>query len=193
MLNFIKSHKTAIATIGGVALLSSFFLFANSTQNRIIKEAKKYIGVRELGKNQGFNDKSFEKKIRAYGWRPGDQWCAFFVRLVVLSVFKDDLKKSNILKKMLSGSTQLTWKAFVKNQGFWKVSSIPTPGAIICYQSFTDATKGHFGLVYKVEKNRLITIEGNSMVKGIEGVNYSERPLPNQKQTMRLLGFIKIL
>jgi hypothetical protein len=40
-----------------------------------------FVGIREIGNNQGFNNKPFERMMRTVGWRPGNAWCAFVLKL----------------------------------------------------------------------------------------------------------------
>lgn len=43
-----------------------------------------FVGIKEIGNNQGFDNKPFERMMKTVGWWPGAAWCAFSLKLVYL-------------------------------------------------------------------------------------------------------------
>jgi len=143
-------------------LIIIILIYANSWRNRIVRRARKYIGNEEKAGNSGFVNPKFEEKMKAAGWSSGAQWCAYFVRLVYLESLHGKYKEA--AKNLISGSSQMTWKKFNSDtSGLFEISDKPKRGAIVIWQSKTDTTKGHVGIVNSViNKDYFETIEGNS-------------------------------
>lgn len=125
--------------------------------------------VEKLGKNVGFVNSSFEAMMKSVGWRGGQAWCAYYIKLVLMQMFSFD---RDWLSKNLTGSS-------VGN--FTKVQSL-NKSSDVKYKAFTDAswqvgdvfvlknttgTGGHTGMVSESLGNGVVnTIEGNTNLAG---------------------------
>ena len=118
--------------------------------------ARFYLGDEETGANAGFESKRFEKQMIKIGWRPGDAWCAFFVKLIWT---KSHPFRSKQLDNLISGNTYQTLANFENdNSGNYEVSDKPTRGAIVIFD-------GHTGIVTGIKGQTVKTIEGNTSDK----------------------------
>ncbi len=197
----LKFDKNKIIAVSGISLVASILLFKDSEKKiaqRIIAIAKKYIGQQEKPDNIGFKDVNFQRQMSAIGWHSGQEWCAYFVKLVMMQVFKNK-HKQDILNRIMNGSSQITFENFKNNRGFWEVTQTPTPGAIINWKVLNSESavypkgQGHFGIVYKVKSNSFIAIEGNKGNK-VSIVEYSlqDKNKGCLDRNCKLMGFIKI-
>lgn len=143
---------------------------ATDLEKLIMKEAAKWLDVREIGKNQSFNNKEFEKLIRKYGWISGWAWCASFTILVWKEVFKIELPSlmPQLNKYMNHGVIRMN-NSFRKSREFRTSPNIPRPGAIMIMQSRKNSALGHAGIVTSFLKNGKFfdTIEGNTGASGL--------------------------
>jgi len=144
-------------------------------QNKIIHTAKKYIGQKEIPVNQGFEDKRFLAKMQSVGFNKGMQWCNLFVRLVFSETFKnnseyyDKLIGNNLnwfksdYKSLVTSLCTLTFSKFKKDKSnLFEVSSKPSVGALVIWESKTKPGSGHIGIVVFHAIDYMITIEGNA-------------------------------
>jgi len=164
------------------------FLFFRE-KKRIIRQAKKWLDVDEVGNNYSFTDPEFYQKIKAVGWQPSLQWCSFFAKLVLLETHKGE--KKEVLRQIMSGSSQQTFKNFIANDAKYKwftVSDRPKKAGLAVWQSVSKPAFGHIAIVKKVRKNSFDTIEGNFE----QGVNISNHFYDeyNKKSGNRLIGFV---
>jgi CHAP domain len=194
MANILKSLDKKVLLISTTGIIAtSLLLFSKTekkrTQERIIKIAESYVGQKEIAPNKGFYDKKFEAEMKAVGFQIDYQWCALFVKLVILKAFYNNTYRFELLKKKMNASTQLTFKYFLQNKGFWKVSTKPKVGAIINWQKISEPSKGHFGIVYKVSGNTFYSIEGNKNNQ-VSIVKHSLSEL-NITSGIKLLGFVE--
>jgi len=141
------------------------------SKERTIRFAKLFLGMEETGDNQGFYSGKLENLMRSVGWKPGYQWCAFFMKMVWVNSLPTK-KHREKAKKLMTGSTQLTLKNFQNdNSGLFKVVNRPKKGAMVIWRSKSDKSRGHTGLVKKVRLNgNYKTIEGNSNLGGSPGI-----------------------
>jgi hypothetical protein len=131
--------------------------------------ADKWVGVKEIGFNKAFSNDVFQNMLRNVGWKSGEAWCMYFAKAIHYEVYKDKPKEQENIKKILSGSTQ---RSFVdaKNDktGTYTTTTTPKVGDIAIWQSQSDKSKGHAGVVAKVNNNGTIeTIEGNTSDKNV--------------------------
>ena len=198
--NIKISNKEIIigSSIVSVTVLSIFiarrFL---GIKSRIVRNAEKYLHVREIrtdGKNNyEFSDKKFEKKMKDVGWKHGYAWCASFVEVVILDTFTGE--KREILKKLMNPGTQDTYKNFKKNKdkyNWYNISKIPKKGAIAVWQNQENKSLGHFAIVTSVDFYGFKTIEGNHYTHGKEGVRRGTHTFAeyNKIKGNKLIGFI---
>ena len=130
--------------------------------NRIKTYAKLYKGIEEVGNNKGFNNAAFQKMMSEIGWKSGEEWCAYYAKLVYvhsLPEFASDFKKS------LSGSSQRSFNNVQK--GLSKTLKVVTSGYakvgdIVIWVNKSNPSFGHAGIVISVDGNKFQTIEGNA-------------------------------
>ncbi len=185
--------------IFALSILSLLLIYLLLKKNRFVSKAKKYVGEKEITKGSiehGFQSPKFEDLMQKYGFR-NDDWCAIFVRSVILE--KVAGKKKEILHKLLTPSTQQTYWNLIRNAdnySFIKLSKKPKVGAIVIWQSVNRPAFGHTGIVTKVKGDKFDTIEGNvSTPSGYDGVAKRTHDLSekNKHSGLRLHNyFIKI-
>jgi hypothetical protein len=167
--------------------------------NKIVETARKYIGQQEKPGNMGFKDEHFEDSMEAVGFRKGDAWCNYFVELVYVESMPELKKK---IERLMSASTQKTWKNFVeKGLPEFEMSSYPEFGDLVVWQSKKNKSLGHIGIVSDViigtidgipSVTGFKSIEGNTNDKGgREGYIVAEQTHTlKDSKSMKLLGFI---
>lgn len=191
---FYQEHKKEVFIGSGMVLLLAAAAVArrvSNTSRRIIAAAKKYVGIKETGNNDGWNNATFEAKMKSAGWYQGAKWCNFFVKMLVLELAKG--KASEFFKQALTGSTQQTWKNFQTPSKYHEVLKSPCKGALIIYQRKSDPSHGHIEIfVSKGQNGGYYVISGNSNAKGGgQGVVYKERTA-TEMDGYKILGYIKI-
>ena len=65
-----------------------------SPGDTIIAAARKYVGIREVGDNGGWDNAAFQDKMKAVGWYVGGQWCAFFVMMIMQEINRNFVPKA---------------------------------------------------------------------------------------------------
>lgn len=137
-----------------------------TTLQFMVAAAEWYVGRTELKGNKGFNDKAFEKELKSVGWYMTAPWCAFFVRLILVKAYRNNPELLAKVKKLMSGSTQASYNAFVKD-GTFTVDDTPAVGAVVIWQHGNTAS-GHTGIVqsFDLAKNTMTVIEGNTNASG---------------------------
>lgn len=190
--NFYNENKQIIIPIGIlIILITVLTIVLLKMRNRAGIFAKRFIGTEEIGNNQGFFSYSFQNLMQKAGWKPGNQWCGFFAKMVYTNSLKP--KHKELAKKIMNGSTQLTLKNFKNdNSGLFKVSDKPKKGGLVIWQSIKDNSRGHIGIINKTFKNKgFQTIEGNTNIGGSEGivakVNYAKNGSP---KGLKVVAFI---
>jgi len=169
----------------------------------IVQTAKSYIGMKEVGKNAGFENAIFEEKMKGVGFDSGEAWCSLFAELVVCEAYgKLDSTYIYKLQKIFSENAYKTYTNFKNAKGF-KVSNKPEPGNIVFWQSYKNNEPvkngswftGHVGIVTGVHQLYFDTVEGNTNAAGSregQGVYEKKREYDFYKNTgLRLLGFVK--
>jgi len=150
-------------------------------QELILKVADSYVGMEEVGNNEAFKDKVFEKEMIKFGeWWRGAPWCACAVQLIVLKAglmyISQGIKRGvsmehpllKTLDRIMTPSVMQTFWNFKKAKGF-TVTYKPKPGSIMFMQSFRNGeglTTGHTGIVKKVNQLNHDIYEGNTNVRG---------------------------
>jgi len=161
----------------------------------IIEIAKSYIGQKEIKGNKGFEDKEFEKRMKAVGFQSGWAWCCLFAELCYVSAMVD---KKEELTKLFSASVARTQNNFIGSKN-WKFTRTPAPGALAVFRSVRNGRlnwTGHIGIVEKVNKSKgtFNCIEGNTNTNGgREGIEVARRVRRlefDRKNGLVLQGFI---
>lgn len=157
---------------------------------RIIDIATSYVGIREKGKNAGFDNENFETLIRGVGWIPGQAWCAYFAKVVWLQAYEGSEIHSQ-LKTILNGGVIQTYRN-AKGSPLIVINDKPVLGGLICFE--TSAGKGHIGINVLVrDEFRIKNIEGNTNAVGSregDAVLYRPRSLDVNTKKWRYLGCI---
>ena len=186
-------HIALTAAAVAAIITTAAIIIRNSPGRRIIRTAKKYVGIRELGNNNGWDNTDFQQKMVAVGWKNGEQWCAYFVKMILLEISKG--KAAEFFKKAASANTQITWNNFQTPSKYHEVSQKPSKGALIIYQGISDPSHGHIEIYAGPGKNGAYkVISGNTyFTEGGQGVVMKERAANDmQKQGLKILGYIKI-
>ncbi len=182
-------HKYTIPAIAvtGITTVGVILYTFNKNGNKIINEAKKYVGIKEIHNNKGWENKHFEALMKSVGWKKPLEYCVLFVKLVLLRTF--DGKKASAINKLVNASSQGTWAKLLKNRNsnIYKVTKKPRVGSIAFYRHMNKPTHGHAEIVLKVNKNSYTVISANGKV----GVEIKERKYAIvNKDELRLLGFV---
>ena len=163
------------------------FLNEKSLSNQIEKVVKK------RGENQGFTDNSFELMMKAVGWRSGQAWCAYYVKLVFMQMYSFD--RDYLAKNFTGGAVNnLTITQNNNKRGDKRYVAI-TSGSPQIGDIFV--LSGHTGIVLNViSGNKVQTIEGNTNFKGSREGDKTEsitRDLTIGKKSygQSVLGFIR--
>jgi hypothetical protein len=137
--------------------------------SKIIDFGKKWVGVNDIGNNIGFSNPVFTALMKSVGWEPGYQWCMYFVKLVYSTIYKDKPEVLQQINKLFDGSSQLSYNRVLKNKGgIFKAVTIGAPQVndIVIYVHTNDRSRGHAGIVLKVnDNNTMETLEGNTGAK----------------------------
>ncbi|SMO48090.1 CHAP domain-containing protein [Solitalea koreensis] len=160
----------------------------------IVAIATQYLGKTEKPNNSGFNDATFEKKMKAVGWREGEAWCSYLVELIWKEAFEARPDLVEAINKAASGSATATFRQFDVANVF-EVGQKPKPGAIAIWR-YGNGWQGHAGIVKSVvDANTFISIEGNTNDKGgREGYIVAEKrrlvKAPYSEKGLNVVGFI---
>ena len=183
---------TSAAIITTIATIAAIRISRNPAR-RIIKAAQKYVGIHEIGSNGGWDNADFQQKMTAVGWKNGEAWCAYFVKMLLLEISKG--KANEYFKKTCSANTQITWNNFQTPSKYHEVSQKPRKGSLIIYQGISDPSQGHVEIYLSKGKNGgYNVISGNvSFPGGGQGVVQKERTATEmQRQGLKILGYINI-
>jgi len=185
--------KGLLSSLSGSSILSFFNPFLqkkgfDSIREKVIKRAE----------NAGFTDAAFQSMMKSVGWRSGDSWCAFYVKLVFMQFYSFD---RDWLSKNLSGSAAGNFFAVQSlnkrgdNRYLVITKDDPQVGDIVCWGV---VGRGHTGIVTEVINNNLIrSIEGNTTLSGAregEGVRILKRSVrvgANNSEGLKFLGYIR--
>jgi hypothetical protein len=148
--------------------------------------------------NKGFTNAAFQSMIKKVGWKSGEAWCAYYVKLVMMQFYSFD---RNWLNKNLSGSAAGNFYAVqrLNRSGDTRyiivTTNTPQVGDIVCWGR---AGRGHTGIVTEViNNNKIKSIEGNTSLDGKregDGVRVLSRTVrvgSNNSEGLVLLGYIR--
>lgn len=177
------------AVVAGSALL--FLSWRRKAANYVAK----FIGISEIGNNQGFSNAVFQQMMKTVGWQSGESWCMYLVKAVYINAYP---QKAAAIQAVLTPSTQQSWKNAREAGQLFKVLDQPTDkphvGDIVIWQSTKNASLGHAGIVVHLPGT---TVEGNTSLAGVregQGVERLQRDLrPGAIMgTLKCLGFIRL-
>jgi surface antigen len=139
--------------------------------------ASQWVGVAEIGNNQAFGNKAFQSMMEQVGWHSSDQWCMYFAKAVHYQAFKDNPTEQAKIDRILGGLTQVSYtNAKNDKTNTYTTSLTPKVGDIIIFQHQNTPTRGHAGVVVKVNNDNTIdTIEGNTSDSNISNGEFVAR------------------
>ncbi len=194
MKSINPKYKIPLLIAGASALaVGGYFGYKALRRLQSKSFATSFLGEEEKTGNLGFKDPAFEAMMKDVGWKRGQAWCAYFVKVVWITKYG---KKLPELDKLLSGSTITTWNNFKNDtSGKFEASKIPHVGDIVIW-SKVGTSFGHTGIVAKVGANEFESIEGNTNDKGgREGYIVAKKTREydfDKTSGMKLLGFVHI-
>ena len=143
--------------------------------------AESFVGVKEKGgNNRGFTDPVLQVLMRQEGWVPGYAWCSFFVMAM--------LNECGIPNNITGWApTAYNRKDVIYDNGKF-LQSYSSSDVLVMTLSYNDKNKrfkgiGHTGIVERIGKHSVRTIEGNTNQAGSadsrtgDGVLVKIRPL----------------
>lgn len=157
-------------------------------KQKLIEEAKKYIGVTEQGDNAGKMVEEFQKAVD--GKAQHESWCCAFV-MYCLSKVEQENGFSSILPKTEHCLT--LWNNSPKECK----SEMPKVGHLVVWQFYKEGkptSNGHIGIVTSVDGMRIKTIEGNTgpssaVERNGDGVYAKDRSIKGS-ETMKIVGYL---
>lgn len=171
----------------------------------VLEFAQSYVGTKEIGSNDDFQDPKFRRLMDLAGWEKDQAWCAYFAELCW--TVPQYYGKSKYLARMFdhfSANAVRTYENFSKDDMF-VCDQVPEPGAVMVMERIQNGepkkidiwTLGHAGIVKEVKDDYIVTIEGNTNSAGSrEGdtVAIKKRKLKfsGVENGLQLLGFIKL-
>lgn len=158
-----------------------------SNEQLLVLTAKHFVGTREDPKkdNSGELIVLFQKAVDQKA--EGESWCMAFAQYCIMEVEKAKQVKSRIFK---SEHCLTVWNKSPKEMRLKE----PEVGCLIIWQ-FGDTSNGHVGIVTKVNKNTVETIEGNTgdgsgVIRNGDGV-YARKRSKLGSDKMKVLGYLK--
>jgi len=153
---------------------------------KILKEAQKYIGQKEIHPNKGWQNKHFQNLMEKVGWQSGWDYCVLFTKLVLLKTLQG--KKQKVVAKLFNASSQTTWQNLKKFEhlGLYKISDKAKVGSIAFYKHMQKEWRGHADIVIEANQDNFKVVSANGSV----GVETKTRKYTFNSHTFRLLGFV---
>ena len=144
--------------------------------------AAAFVGVKEKGgNNQGFNDPALQVMMRQEGWVPGYAWCSFFVMAI--------LNECGVPNKITGwAASAYNSRDVIYTDGKFK-QTYSDKDVLVMTLGYNEFKRqrfkgiGHTGIVDRVGRYSVRTIEGNTNDQGMrdsrsrDGVYYKIRPL----------------
>ena len=169
--------------------------------NLVSSFANKWVGVNEIGNNQSFGNEAFQSMMKQIGWHSSDQWCMYFAKAVHYNVFKNNPTEQSKINKILTGGSQESFNNAQKDKtNTYTTATTPKVGDIIIFRHSNNPSKGHAGVVVKVNPNKTVnTIEGNTSDAKISDGEYVAKKVRTSEigksigGDLRVRGFIRKL
>lgn len=137
-------------------------------------------GIKEVGNNQGFSSKSFEKMMKSVGWYSGAAWCAFSLKLIY---------KISGIETLITGwsPTAYNKKHVIFTNGKLYETIQPGDAGTLSYNKYKNVKSrykgiGHAFIIEKqYGKSAVVTLEGNTDSDGSrEGNGFYRKIRPLQ-------------
>ncbi len=191
----MKTKRKIIITTASIVLIASTIVaIMRNVGRRIVRAARKYVGIHEIDGNAGWNNDKFQQKMANVGWKKGEAYCAYFVKMILLQIAKG--KAYDFFKKTVSANTQITWNNFQTPSEYHEVSQTPRKGSLIIYQGISNPKQGHVEIYVAKGKNggyNVITANSAFADGSGQGVVQKERTATEmQRQGLKILGYIHI-
>lgn len=148
--------------------------------------------------NKGFTDAAFQAMMKDVGWKSGEAWCAYYVKIVLMQFYSFD---RDYINKVMTGSAAGNYYAIknlnARNDKRYIIinSDAPQVGDVVVWGI---VGRGHTGIVTEViNKNSIRSIEGNTSLSGAregDGVRTLKRNVKvgaNSSEGLKLLGYIR--
>lgn len=199
----VYGSKTQEAYIQYQSSINSFSTTNLTLATNVVEFATSCLGQEEISGNLGFKTPWFYKMMIGVGFQKTHPWCCYFAELCwkegYKKTFPNDKNMIIVLDKLFSASVMQTRNNFIKNgseYGF-EFTKTPTIGSLIIYQSATNKSFGHIGVVTKITGNSVVTIEGNTDTKGSrEGIAVAQKirvvDYTVKSKGLNLIGFITL-
>lgn len=140
--------------------------------NMILREASRFIGLREVKPNARWDnpatpglDTALCAELRALmrpaPWEEGWAYCAAFVEGVVVSALKRVGASEDQIRRFSKVMNAHVMSSFNGFKGLKLTAPQPTPGAV-WFAQHGSSTRGHAGLVTTVKGGQMATIEANT-------------------------------
>lgn len=183
--------------IFGLFLITGIITIFVWKRRKIVSYANKFLGETEIPGNLGFRSYWLQEKMKNVGWKKGQPWCMYLVKIIWLDKFPEI---RDILDKLLSGSTQTSYQNVLKdNSGLFSINIYPSIGDIALFQYYDSdgfpTWSGHSGIVTKVNGSKYKDLEGNTNDSGgkegyIIAAKSRDLSAYTKKKGLRLKGFI---
>jgi hypothetical protein len=142
-----------------------------------VQIADSFEGIKEVGSNQGFNNKNFERMMLDVGWWKGAAWCAFSLKLIY--------KLAGIQTTVTGWSpTAYNKKHVIFTDGVLREPIRPGDSGTLSYAKYKNSKRykaiGHAFIVKKsIGNSAVVTGEGNTDGNGSrEGDGFYEKIRP---------------
>ena len=142
-----------------------------------VQLADSFEGIKEVGNNQGFNNKQYEQMMLNVGWWRGAAWCAFALKLIY--------KLAGIPSTVTGWSpTAYNKRHVIYTDGKLREPIRPGDAGTLSYNKFRNTKRykaiGHAFLVKKaIGNSAVLTGEGNTNGDGSrEGNGFYEKIRP---------------
>ena len=158
-----------------IALLITFLYIRTAgadIQDRIIKRAIQEIGHGEfLGDNQGPDIKRYLQG------REGLSWCSGFVSYILYECDVKDFGYELMARNYLNKAKKIGWSTRYPERG----------DLIVFWRGSRNSIQGHIGIIEKVDRDYIYTIEGNT------GKYPSKvKRLKHKRNDEKILGYIHL-
>jgi hypothetical protein len=163
----------------------------------LVKQAEKWVGIKERGKNRGKEVEMFQKEVD--GKAQGEPWCLSFVQYCVNQVDRDLAGKGNRNTANNLYKTEHCLTCWHKTSVANRIEKDQLQsGMIVIWQYFRnghETASGHVGIVKEIlNDDEILTIEGNtsdrnSIIREGEGVFEMNRKL-KYDGNFRVKGFL---
>lgn len=139
-------------------------MVTETINERIVRIALSYVGIKEISGNKGWENKAFQQKMVDMGWGLGQAWCSYFGELVWKEAYAGQKDVVKMLDRLFSASATATYANFQGSQ-YFQVTKKPEAGALAIWRYGMD-WKGHLAVVTVPLSNKFETAEGNGNAEG---------------------------